>query len=90
AAREAAERKEPVPAPAPVAEAEPAPVMVSVAPAVPPRVEPEREEPSGVHHRIAGPVRTPENRDALLQRLRERAQLRKGPELVEKTTAAAE
>ena len=53
-------------------------------------VEPEREEPSGVHHRIAGPIRTPENREALLERLRERSRLRKGVVPAEKSSAAAE
>lgn len=54
------------------------------------RVQPEREEPSGVHHRLAGPIRAPENRDALLERLRERMRLRKGAEAPPKSTAAAE
>jgi hypothetical protein len=73
---------------------EAAPVEVIPAPPVEaqaaPQPEPEREEPSGVHHRIAGPVRAPENRDALLERLRERSRLRKGVAPIEKSTAAAE
>jgi hypothetical protein len=54
------------------------------------RAETEHEEPSSVHHRLAGPVNAPENRDALLERLRERARLRKTVELPPKNTVAAE
>jgi hypothetical protein len=64
-----------------------APQMIAPAPESP---EPEREEPSGVHHRIAGPVRAPENREMLLERLRERTRLRKGEAPLEKSSAAAE
>jgi hypothetical protein len=86
----------------PAAAVAPSPAFAPESPAVvhePPAVAlpeptappPEREEPSGVHHRIAGPVPTPENREALLERLRERARLRKGPDAApEKTSAAAE
>lgn len=52
--------------------------------------QPEPERESGVHHRVAGRIPTPENREALLDRLRERARLRKGPEMPAKNTAAAE
>jgi hypothetical protein len=82
--RQAAEKvAEPPPAaspPAPLPAAEP---IVS-------SPEPEREETSGIHHRVAGPIPTPENREALLERLRERARLRKGPEIPTKSTVAAE
>lgn len=76
--------------------AEPAPEVTSPAPvepapevAAPTPVEAERDEPSGVH-RIGDPVRAPENREALLERLRERTRLRKGAAPVEKSSAAAE
>jgi hypothetical protein len=86
AAQEQPAAPEPVPAPdaaatsaAPAAEA-----------AAPTDAEPPREEPSGVH-RIGDPVRAPENREALLERLRERTRLRKTAAApIEKNSAAAE
>lgn len=75
------------PAPAPAAIEPPATPPTAKTPE---QTVPEREEPSGVHHRIAGPVRAPENRDALLERLRERMRLAKASPVAEKSTAAAE
>jgi hypothetical protein len=72
------------PGPAKSEPVEPAPEAVAPIP-----VEAEREEPSGVH-RIGAPVRAPENREALLERLRERTRLRKGAAPIEKSSAAAE
>jgi hypothetical protein len=104
--RQAAEKVAAAPAAAPVAappEAAPdapapeAPPLVGSSPAPLPAdepivasPEPDREETSGIH-RVTGPIPTPGNREALLERLRERARLRKGPEIPPvKSTAAAE
>jgi hypothetical protein len=76
------------PEPAPEVAA-PAPVEPASETAAPTPIEAEREEPSGVH-RIGEPVRAPENREALLERLRERSRLRKAAAPDEKNSAAAE
>lgn len=76
-------------APAPEV-ASPAPAEAAAEAAAPIAAEPLREEPSGVH-RIGDPVRAPENREALLERLRERTRLRKtSADPIEKSSAAAE
>lgn len=86
AAAEAAKVQPPPEAAAPTMNLTPLGQVLEVAPA-----QQEQERPSGVHHRLAGPVSAPENREALLERLRERARLRKGPEAPPiKSTAAAE
>jgi hypothetical protein len=88
AAKEAQPAQE-VAAPAPEAAA-PVPAAPVPEVAAPAQIDSEREEPSGVH-RIADPVRAPENREALLERLRERTRLRKGVAApIEKSSAAAE
>jgi hypothetical protein len=72
--------------PPPAAQPEPVSTQAAVEPSP---GDPEREEPSGVH-RIGDPVRAPENREALLERLRERTRLRKAGAPIEKSSAAAE
>jgi hypothetical protein len=86
AAHEQAEAQGAQPAPEAAAPAPAEPVGEAAAPTP---GEAERDEPSGVH-RIGDPVRAPENREALLERLRERMRLRKGAAPIEKSSAAAE